>query len=252
MQKQKLVVPVLDDPAQTVPGAYHVTMPVNPAKTRCTATTRDGNPCAKWAVRGTALCLSHGGKTILKDLGLLQQAANDDSLYAQALGPEIDTRYTNALQDAGEGVLQELGLLRMLLVHVAQQLGGQLRDGPEQVEPELLRLVKDSVDEIRKLELAQSRIRVDNQYLTDADVTLLLEALRNAVEHNITDLRVRQTVLQDVARALRANDPRTRRGHGARTPDAGDPVRGEFPHADTDGSRAAPIPILPVATPTRS
>ena len=227
-------------------------MPVNALKTRCTATPRNDRPCTKWAVRGTALCLSHGGKTILKDLGLLQQSAGQASMYSQALGAGVDQDYTRALQDAGEGVLQELGLLRLLLHNVAQQLGDQLRGPTEAIDTELLKLVKDTVDEIRKLELAQSRIRVDNQYLTDADVTLLLEALRNAVEHNITDLRVRQTVLQDVARAVRANDPRTRRGNGAGTPDAGDAVRSELADEDSDGSRPPPIPVLPVATPARS
>lgn len=227
-------------------------MPVNALKTRCTATTREGRPCAKWAVRGTARCLSHGGKTILKDLGLLQQPAGQDSMYTEALGGGVDQAYTRALQDAGEGVLQELGLLRLMLVNVARRLGDQLRGTAETIDTEMLKLVKETVDEIRKLELAQSRIRVDNQYLTDADVTLLLEALRNAVEHNITDLRARQAVLQDVARAVRANDPRTRRGNGTRTPDAGDAVRSQLADQDSDGGRPPPVPILPVATPARS
>jgi hypothetical protein len=174
---------------------------------RCTAHNARGERCKKWAIKGLAVCLAHGGGTAASRAAGERRCQEQQALeLVGKISPGVDlTQYGDPL-DAMEHVLAMSHYLAVRLAGLVGQMadgdlayrsrfGEQLRGEVTAAQRALADLGRVAAESV-KLGLAERRARI-----TDNQVGLIVHALTIALEASGLDLEGQDAARRVLGRA---------------------------------------------------
>ena len=171
-------------------------MGMNGTAAQCTAKSKlSGQRCKNRAVRGFSVCRMHGAGNV--NQGAITGRPPKHGLYSlkhrESLGEKV-AEYMNITDPAS--LASELALLRALL----QDLLDKMPDGTN-INGDLRFSITGLVDAIGRTVERDTKVR-NSTALTSAEVTLLLAALRVAIEKYIDDPDKRTAFISEIRAAI--------------------------------------------------
>jgi len=154
---------------------------MTPGQRRCSATTRRGGPCQRWATRDSdpPLCAAHAGQCAPSADPSEAEAKTSRGFYFPALLPE---ELDHTLRQSSLTLDEEISLARICLLRVAEALKANGKLTPEQ-RIRLAALIFKGASTV-------ARLLRDRQAISDEPGDGLLSAVRQAVDKAWSELGV--------------------------------------------------------------